>query len=188
MITCTPGSEQMLMAILDTSTALSTEQKAALVAELTDDPEGRGYSAPIAAGNWEQVRFLLLGHYSVQVPETTTPRASMPQAEFQVLASRIAAAAGTGNAQQKGVWTAVKDAVQIACMFVSVNLQDPDTQMMVAGLNQAGLLTSEQYAALTVVVVPEHMETRDPRSWSVLGEGIVIEVSDLVALRVEGLI
>jgi hypothetical protein len=188
MVICGPGQEQQIMAILDTSAALTEEQKTALVAELTDDPEGRGYATPIATQNWKQVRFLLLSHYSVLVEETTTPRASMPQAEFQVLASRIAAAAGQASAPQKAVWDAVKDAINIACMFVSVSLQDPQTHLMVAALNQAGLLTSEQYASLTVVVVPEHMENRDPRSWSVLARGKVVEVADLVALRTEGLI
>lgn len=176
------------MAILDTSAALTEEQKTALVAELTEDPEGRGYAAPLAAQDWEQVRLLLLGHYSVLVEETTTPRASMPQAEFQVLASRIAAAAGQASAPQKAVWDAVKDAISIACMFVSVSLQDPQTQLMVTALNQAGLLTPEQLLQLTKEPQESSEETRAPRAGVVLGFGLVVEVSDLAALRDEALI
>lgn len=188
MVTCTPGAEQMIAAALDTSAPLTEEKTSALVAELTQDPEDRGYAAAIGAQNWQQVRLLLVGHYTKQVQEAITPRETMPQAEFQVLASRIAAAAGASSAPQREVWTVMKDAIQIACMFAFVNLQDPQVQQMVSGLNQAGLLTSEQHSALTEMIVPEHMETRDPRSWSVLGPGAVVEVADLAHLHTEGLI
>lgn len=188
MVFCNAGHERDWIAATNSSTGLTEEQKTLLVAELTDDPDDRGYATPIASANWQTLQAKLHEPYTYTIAAHERDRATMPQAEFQVLASRIAAAAGQGSAPQQAAWAAMKDAIQIACMFVTVTLNDPQVQAMVSGLNVAGLLTPEQLLQLTKEPQEEATEARPSRASVLFGYGYVVEVSDLAQLRAEELI
>jgi len=187
----------MLMAILDTSAPLTTEQKAPLTAELTEDPEGRDYATPIAAGNWEQVRLLLMGHYTIEQDEQYVLKhiVTGPEILNWIAPLRMVVTITAPEGIIKSKWQEILSAwsgIDTSYSF------DPATSTKWAYLKAtvgelvnaqgARIITEADIRTLETTYAPATMANASPRSWSVLGMGKVVEVADLVALRAEGLI
>ncbi len=197
MVICGPGQEQQIIAILDTSVGLTEEQRTALAAEITDDPEERGYAAPIAAQNWVQVRLLLLGHYTIEQAEQYVPKPIVTGQEIKnwIAPLRMRVRMSTASDALKAAWLDIMgDWSVIADAYTFEPASSATWQSLVSqvvSLVDAGgqrLITDADLLALTSTYVPATMATANPRSWSVLGIGRVVEIADLVALHTEGLI
>lgn len=197
MITCTPGQEQMIAAALASHAALTTEQKAALVAELTGDPEDRGYATPIAAANWQRVIELLVGHYTVQQAEQHALKSVVtgPEIRNWLAPLRVKVRMSTASDALKAAWLGIMSDWSVVADTYTF---DPATSTtwqslvsQVVSLVDAGgnrIITEADLLALTSTLVPAQMVTASPRLSVVLGPGMVVEVGDLATLRAEELI
>jgi len=146
----------------------SDADKALLALELTNDPEGLGYAAAIAAGDWDRVGAIL----ATGSPGSTRPREVMAKGDFLLaITPALIRLAGQSDAIQRK-WDRILAAIHAADAF---RVSDP---RIVALLNLAiadGLLTVGEVVGIT----------REPctRIESLLGREVFPAAADISLLR-----
>lgn len=192
MTTVNPSILEAVRTALANRRSLTTDEKDALVEELTSDPEERGYATEIAAEAWEALAGKLHSDYNATVAAFTRDREFITQDEIVVLTSTLKAYRATQILAS--VTMSELDIYLIDVLMPSIasqkalSLTDPAGATLIPTLLSRNLITSEQAEALTKEPVEDAVEPRPSRASVLFGEDAIIEPSDLQSLRAESLI
>lgn len=148
--------------------ALSPAEVTLLQAELTNDPEGMGYAAAIAAGDWIAVQSKLL----TGSPGSTKMRTYVTRGYFLLA---IAASAFRISSLPEGFQRAWDRVLGMIQANDSIDVSNPGVQSLLDMGVAQGVITAEEKAALT----------REPctRIEAILGRNEVVPVSELQSLH-----
>lgn len=190
MITLPSALETERLAVSDalaSESALTTEQIAALSAELANDPEGMGYAGKSPA---ETLRLLNVPYSRANTePQRMVARATIPRDEYTPLCTRIVFRGDQLTNGAATAWGRLRASVLALANQQSVNLLDPDVQAGIAGLTALGILALREGESvslgdqLTKKLDPDWSATvaYPSRAETLFGTGAAITPADLEA-------
>lgn len=125
----------------------SDADRALLALELTNDPEGLGYAAAIAAGDWARVGAIL----ATGSPGSTRPREVMAKGDFLLaITPALVRLAGQTDAVQRK-WDRLLAAIHASESF---RVSDPRLQSLLGLAIVDALLTAPEVLAITHAPCP----------------------------------